>query len=145
MESEFDMLSRLRLMAEGNPKWDLSENDCAAIKYVLGQAALYREVMDERSTMNLFPSLLGKHPEPHGWIQWKGTKVCMDIRCGCGELGHIDDYGCYHVKCAACGAVYECDGTIALHRIYHEPKGTKDISDPVERMIDEILSESNGP
>ena len=30
----------------------------------------------------------------HGWIQWKGTDVCMDIRCECGELHHFDgDFG----------------------------------------------------
>jgi hypothetical protein len=26
----------------------------------------------------------------HGWIQWKGTDVCMDIHCECGTLSHID-------------------------------------------------------
>jgi len=24
---------------------------------------------------------------PHGWVQWKGTDVCMDVHCACG---HID-------------------------------------------------------
>ena len=22
--------------------------------------------------------------KPHGWIQWKGTGVCMDVHCKCG-------------------------------------------------------------
>jgi len=27
---------------------------------------------------------------PHAWIQWKGTDVCMDVRCSCGNHGHVD-------------------------------------------------------
>jgi hypothetical protein len=27
---------------------------------------------------------------PHGWIQWKGTNVCMDVYCACGHHSHID-------------------------------------------------------
>ena len=37
--------------------------------------------------------------QPHGWIQWKGTNVCMDIHCKCGMLTHIDADFAYHVKC----------------------------------------------
>lgn len=35
----------------------------------------------------------------HGWIQWKGTNVCMDIYCECGYHGHIGDEFVYFVKC----------------------------------------------
>ena len=47
-ESSDEMLDRVRLMADGDPKWDLSDNDVAALKYVLGQAALYHETAKER-------------------------------------------------------------------------------------------------
>lgn len=59
--------------------------------------------------------------DPHGWIQWKGTDVCMDIHCKCGALGHIDDMFAYHVKCHACGTVYFCNGHIELIEIKEEP------------------------
>lgn len=59
------------------------------------------------SEPNKFPSLEISHPEPHGWIQWKGTNVCMDVHCACGELTHFDGDFLYHVKCGACGKVYE--------------------------------------
>ena len=50
--------------------------------------------------------------KPHGWIQWKGTTVCMDVHCKCGASTHIDDDFAYHVKCCKCGAVYFCNGHI---------------------------------
>lgn len=43
---------------------------------------------------------------PHGWIQWKGTQVCMDIRCPCGKLGHVDDEFAYWIRCSDCGRTY---------------------------------------
>jgi hypothetical protein len=64
---------------------------------------------------------------PHGWIQWKGTDVCMDFHCKCGELGHLDGDFVYYVKCGACGQVYELSGHVEAHPIdgvpddSHEP------------------------
>jgi hypothetical protein len=71
----------------------------------------------------LFPSCQIKHPEPHGWIQWKGTDVCLDINCKCGTITHIDAEFCYHVRCGMCGQIYECDGHIQLHPLDFEPEG----------------------
>lgn len=59
---------------------------------------------------------------PRAWIQWKGTVVCMDIQCPCGHLGHVDAEFAYHVKCAACGKVYFCNGHIELIEITKEPE-----------------------
>lgn len=58
-----------------------------------------------------------KGEEPHGWIQWKGTDVCMDVHCKCGEHFHIDDTFAYHVECPICGTVYMCNGHIELIEI----------------------------
>ena len=52
--------------------------------------------------------------DPHGWIQWKGTEVCMDVHCTCGELTHIDADFCYQVKCCACGQLYQVDPNVRL-------------------------------
>ncbi len=52
--------------------------------------------------------------KPQGWIQFKGTDLCMDVRCKCGELTHIDGDFVYFVKCTKCGTVYELNGHIEL-------------------------------
>lgn len=41
-----------------------------------------------------------------GWIQWKGTDVCMDVHCRCGHVGHIDKEFFYFYECPECGAKY---------------------------------------
>lgn len=63
---------------------------------------------------------------PHGWIQWKGTDVCMDIHCKCGESTHIDDEFCYTIKCKTCGTVYFCNGHIELIEIKNPTQRSKE-------------------
>ena len=72
-----------------------------------------------------FPSLTKKYYAPNGWIQWKGTAVCMDVYCLCGTHSHMDGEFTYHIKCHKCGQVYECDGNIVLHPLDFEPEGTQ--------------------
>lgn len=85
----------------------------------------YSKMHDEHEKKYPCPSLHIKHPEPHGWIQWKGTNVCMDVHCECGEHTHFDGDFCYYIKCGKCGAVYECDGHIRLHKLDIEPENTQ--------------------
>ena len=51
---------------------------------------------------------------PHGWIQWKGTEVCMDVHCKCGESFHIDATFAYNVKCPECETIYAVNGHVEL-------------------------------
>lgn len=62
-----------------------------------------------------------KKGQPHGWIQWKGTDVCMDIYCVCGYHSHVDAEFVYHVKCPSCNRVYMCNGHIELIELEVEP------------------------
>lgn len=62
---------------------------------------------------------------PHGWIQWKGTRVCCDLHCACGESMHFDGDFMYHIKCPECGQVYQCGSLIRLWPIDFEPEGCK--------------------
>lgn len=48
----------------------------------------------------------GKAGDPSISLQWKGTKVCMDINCICGTQSHIDDWFCYNVECPGCGRMF---------------------------------------
>lgn len=60
--------------------------------------------------------------QPHAWIQWKGTDVCMDIHCKCGQHSHVDADFAYNVKCPKCGTVYMCNGHIELIELEKEPE-----------------------
>jgi len=51
--------------------------------------------------------LKSEQPRPNAFIQWKGTDVCMDFWCECGEHSHIDAMFAYAVKCWSCGTVWE--------------------------------------
>jgi hypothetical protein len=62
-----------------------------------------------------------KENEAHGWIQWKGTDVCMDFHCECGFHGHIDADFVYFIKCSKCNRVYMCNGHIELIELSGEP------------------------
>ena len=59
--------------------------------------------------------------EPHGWIQWQGTFVCMDVYCVCGHHSHLDDEFAFHIKCPECGRVYFCNGHIEFIELEEEP------------------------
>lgn len=50
----------------------------------------------------------------HGWIQWKGTDVCIDLHCACGSHGHCDGYGVYAVRCTDCGRKYVVGQNVKL-------------------------------
>lgn len=52
--------------------------------------------------------------KPHGWIQWKGTGVCIDLHCECGAHGHVDTDFFYFYKCFSCGRVYAVGQNVAL-------------------------------
>ena len=60
--------------------------------------------------------------KPHGFIQWKGTDVCMDFYCKCGHLSHIDGDFAYFVKCPKCETVYMCNAHIELVELEQEPE-----------------------
>jgi hypothetical protein len=63
---------------------------------------------------------------PRAFIQWKGTDVCMDFHCTCGEQYHFDGFFAYAVKCN-CGKVWEMPDCLVPTEI------TKD-NDPNERL-----------
>jgi hypothetical protein len=70
------------------------------------------------------PSLDKRHSRPYGWIQWKGTDVCIDLYCKCGEHMHFDGDFMYYIKCPYCSRVYECGGHIRLYELEMEPENT---------------------
>ena len=53
------------------------------------------------------------------FLQWKGTDVCIDIHCPCGEHLHFDGYFAYTIECAHCHAVFNMPQDLQLEA--HEP------------------------
>lgn len=51
---------------------------------------------------------------PHGWVQWKGTSVCIDLYCECGHHGHYDGWFLYYWECSQCHKIWEVCGTVLL-------------------------------
>lgn len=72
-----------------------------------------------------------KQPLPSAFIQWKGTDVCMDFHCECGQHYHIDAEFAYTVKCVKCEAVWEMPSHVYPRRVTSY-RGT-----PIETEIDE--------
>jgi hypothetical protein len=65
--------------------------------------------------------------EPHGWIQWKGTNVCMDIHCSCGHHSHVDLDFLYFFRCPNCKKTFAVGQTVRLYEM--DPSHPKS-SDP---------------
>lgn len=57
--------------------------------------------------------------QPNGWIQWKGTDVCIDIYCECGEQSHYDGKFMYGIKCPHCKREYHVNPHIQLIEVEH--------------------------
>ena len=58
------------------------------------------------------------------FIQWKGTDVCIDLQCKCGESHHFDGFFLYHWKCGKCGTIYKMADKIEMTEISEQELGT---------------------
>lgn len=61
-----------------------------------------------------------KEKEPYGWIQWKGTNVCIDLLCTCGYHGHCDADFFYYYKCPQCNKKYAVGQVVKLIELNEE-------------------------
>lgn len=57
---------------------------------------------------------------PSAFIQWKGTDVCADYYCVCGESFHLDSDFAYAVQCPYCQRRYEVSSVIDLREMLPE-------------------------
>ncbi len=56
------------------------------------------------------------------FIQWKGTDICMDFTCECGESNHYDGFFAYSIRCFNCKTVYKLGSEIKLTKIKDDGK-----------------------
>jgi hypothetical protein len=56
-------------------------------------------------------------PRPHAFIQWKGSNVCMDLYCPCGDQFHIDADFTYAVQCPHCKRRFEMSSMIEMREM----------------------------
>jgi len=63
---------------------------------------------------------------PRGWIQYKGTDICVDLHCACGTHGHYDGDQMYFVRCKDCGRRYGVSQNVLLVEL------TDDVADAAE-------------
>lgn len=54
---------------------------------------------------------------PYGWLQHKGTNLCIDLHCVCGELTHFDGDFLYNWVCPACKRHYATGSHLAMHEM----------------------------
>ena len=65
-------------------------------------------------------------------IQWKGTEVCMDCYCTCGDPFHIDGFFAMHVQCPHCKVCWRVSSEVVL---------TKEEVVPAHFLTDETRGE----
>jgi hypothetical protein len=53
-------------------------------------------------------------PSPHAFIQWKGTDVCLDFYCPCGQQSHYDGDFAYAVQCPVCDREFAMPHTVQM-------------------------------
>lgn len=84
--------------------------------------------------------------DARGWIQWKGTQVCMDVHCACGAHGHIDAEFAYFLKCAHCGRVYATGEVVKLIELTTPEQVAYGTSrEPEMFQDDELLDDAMNP
>jgi len=72
-----------------------------------------RSALNQEEAFKIFT----QHNKFDGFIQWKGTDVCMDFHCECGHHNHYDDYFAYVVKCRECGNLYAPSCNVEMIRV----------------------------
>ena len=61
------------------------------------------------------PWRLGKpDARPNTFIQWKGTDVCIDLYCTCGEQCHFDGFFLYAWQCPYCKRCWEMSCVVEM-------------------------------
>ena len=73
----------------------------------------------------------------YAFLQWKGTQVCMDLYCVCGEQWHLDEDFTYAVRCPHCRRVFKVEPYVRIHEVPEDEVHSEIIeADPGEALPD---------
>jgi hypothetical protein len=64
-----------------------------------------------------------KRKNIYSFIQWKGSDICLDVHCECGESSHIDADFVYSVECPKCHKKYALNPFIEMVEFEDTPEG----------------------
>lgn len=78
--------------------------------------------------------------KPRARIQYKGTDLCADIDCSCGEPGHVDGMFAYHIKCGHCGRLWALSMTVEML-----PVTPNEIRDGCEPLVSSDCDNPDAP
>lgn len=82
------------------------------------------EVVHQPSHLDIEqPQFHGDPHVPHIWIQWKGTDVCCDVWCSCGQPAHFDGDFLYFFQCPHCGKYWEVGTHVKIYEVSAERAG----------------------
>lgn len=59
---------------------------------------------------------------PSANMQLKGTNICLDVYCVCGESTHVDGEFAHYVLCSKCQRLFEVSQDIKLVELTGEAK-----------------------
>lgn len=78
--------------------------------------------MSRNNLQPIFDAYKRDNPESEsgGWIQWKGTRVCIDLHCVCGFEGHQDAEFLYRIYCPNCGRQFLLGQNVKLIELTDE-------------------------
>lgn len=64
-----------------------------------------------------FPFTRPSESDASMFIQWKGTDVCVDFICECGEHGHFDGGFMYYLQCPTCESIYTMGTQVVVKKV----------------------------
>lgn len=68
---------------------------------------------------------------PYVFLQPKGSSLCLDLNCDCGQTSHIDGEFVYFMRCPGCGAEYELPTKLMLEKVNPDAKPEGYVADLV--------------
>ena len=91
---------------------NLIDSEKVMMKLTNESKSMYYQIYDQDQQLG--------NDTTYGWIQWKGTGVCMDIHCKCGHFCHFDGEFFYSYECPKCKTKFAVGANIKFIELKSE-------------------------